>query len=107
MNFCPICHSLGHQTVCHECMRKLYKCLHTIARLIPELDNELTKQTAKVSKMQRATGSSTPLVYSPDSSELTAYAWQTIGFWTVIACPWEDLTGQTLGTFVRFAFLNH
>jgi len=82
MNFvCPVCKTLGTPHLCHKCTGKLYKMLHTIAMLVPELDNELTKQTAKVSKMQRAGGSSTPLVYSPEASDLTQYAWTVLDHW--------------------------
>lgn len=108
MNQCPTCQALGYTTMCFGCQGKLYRCLQTIARLTPELHTELTKQTAKASKMARATGNSEqPLIYSPGASELTTDLAAALIKWCTFATPYVDLSTLTLTQLAAHAFYNY
>ena len=105
MNQCPICSRFGNPGLCSECLRNLNAMLRTIARLVPELDTELLRQTAKTSKMQRAGGSSHPLPYSPEASELTEYAIRILSHWLNVATN-VDTTALNVVTLARTAYFH-
>ena len=106
MNQCPVCHRMGSLTMCRQCLGDLSRILFTICQLLPELETELRKQTAKVSKMQRSGGSASPLPYSPESSELATNAMAVLKTWVTLSCPWQDTSRLTAIGLARFAYTN-
>lgn len=107
MRHCAICHLPGNLLMCSPCFRDFYAMLGTIARLVPELDVELMKRTAKNSKMQRASGGhAIPLPYSPDASELADYGLLVMNTWLGLALPWTDVTNFNLRELAKLAYFN-